>query len=140
MPFGLTNAPSTFQSLMNRIFQAHLRKFILIFFDDILVFSTTWFEHLQHLEVPFNILRTNQLSFVVETDASDSGVGAVLLQNERPIAYFSQALGTGYVGLSTYEKELFVIVLAVQKWRHYLLGGGGSLCDTYGSPKFKVHV
>ncbi|XP_048323214.2 uncharacterized protein LOC107404744 [Ziziphus jujuba] len=61
MSFGLTNAPATFQSLMNDIFRPYLWKFILIFFDDILVFSKSWEEHLIHLHTVLSILAANHL-------------------------------------------------------------------------------
>lgn len=233
MPFGLTNAPSTFQSLMNEVFRPHLRQFVLVFFDDILVYSRTWDDHLQHLRVTLYLLRQNKLFakmskcvfgkseveylghmvsakgvsaeptklqaittwplpttvknlrgflgltgyyrrfvqdygricsplhgllrkgvfewtpeatsafqqlkiamtsapvlalpnyhklFVVESDASGTGLGAVLMQEGHPIAYWSKGLSARDQALSTYEKELMAVVLSVLKWRYYLLG------------------
>ena len=61
MSFGPTNAPSTFQALMNHVFKPYLRKFILIFFDDILIHSPTDDLHLSHLRTTFEILRASTL-------------------------------------------------------------------------------
>ncbi|KAJ3688355.1 hypothetical protein LUZ61_017519 [Rhynchospora tenuis] len=233
MPFGLTNAPATFQTLMNNLFKPYIRKFILVFFDDILIYSTSLHDHVHHVELTLQILTDNNLfakqskcefglsqieylghiissqgvatdpkkiqsmvdwpvpktikelrgflgltgyyrkfvqrygliskpltdltkknafgwnsqaqlafeklktamttapvlalpdftqQFTIETDASALGMGAVLMQNKRPIAYFSKSLGLKNQSLSTYEKELLALLSAVKKWRHYLLG------------------
>ncbi|GJX45785.1 ty3-gypsy retrotransposon protein [Tanacetum coccineum] len=233
MPFGLTNAPSTFQATMNRLFSPYLRKFVIVFFYDILVYSATFTAHLEHLECVFQLLQAHQFYvkrskcifgaealeylghiissrgvemdpkkvlavrdwpvpttqrqvrgflglagyyrrfikgyatlaapltdllrkngfkwgvheatafeklkqqlcttpilslpnfeqiFVVEADASDTGIGAVLLQNNHPISYFSRKLGPRMRIAATYQKELFAIVEAVYKWRQYLVG------------------
>jgi hypothetical protein len=233
MPFGLTNAPATFQGLMNDLFRPLLRRYVLVFFDDILVYSRNWGEHLRHVREVLDILRQNQLKvkmskclwgesrveylghiisakgveadpskiknmvdwpiptnqrelrgflgltgyyrrfvanygkiaapltsllrkggfqwtgkateafealktamstapvlalpdfgkpFVVECDASGEGIGAVLMQEGRPVAYMSKALSNQSRQLSTYEREMLAILHAVTKWRPYLIG------------------
>lgn len=60
MPFGLTNAPSTFQAAMNDLLRPFLRKFVLIFFDDILIFSKSWNDHFLHVEQVLKLLLQHQ--------------------------------------------------------------------------------
>uniref|UniRef100_A0A0E0CJ50 Reverse transcriptase domain-containing protein n=1 Tax=Oryza meridionalis TaxID=40149 RepID=A0A0E0CJ50_9ORYZ len=157
MPFGLTNAPATFQALMNRILAPHLRKFVLVFFDDILIFSPSLADHIVHVQTVLQTLRDNQLfakqnygiickplfnalkknefqwtdeqqlafdtiktklsqapvlalpnfsqPFILEMDASGFGIGAMLMQNGKPLAYLSKAIGPKSAALSTYDKE-----------------------------------
>jgi len=232
MAFGLTGAPNTFQHAMNCTLSSLLRKCVIVFFDDILVFSPTYEQHLLDLRKVFALLKSEhwhikltkchfaqqQLSylghiisadgiatdpakieaivswpvpanvrelrsflglagfyrkfikhfaiitrpltnllkkgtyfiwtseqqtafdtlkqamssapvlaipdftkqFIIETDASNNGVGAVLMQQGHPLAFISKPLGPRTQGLSTYEKEYMAILLAVEQWRAYL--------------------
>jgi len=60
--------------------------------------------------------------FIIECNASGLGIGAVLMQDRKPIAYLSKALKGKALHMSTYENELFSLVTTIQKWRPYLLG------------------
>jgi hypothetical protein len=61
MPFGLCNAPSTFQSLMNHVFRPFICHFVLVFFDDILIYRKTWTYHLSHVDKVLHLLSQHQL-------------------------------------------------------------------------------
>ncbi|WZZ08423.1 hypothetical protein YC2023_094344 [Brassica napus] len=232
MPFGLTNAPSTFMRLMNHVLRSFIGIFVVVYFDDILVYSKSFNDHIEHLRAVLDVLRKESLfanlkkctfgtdhlvflgfivgadgvkvdpekvraiqewpipktisevrsfhglagfyrrfvkdfstiaapltevikkevgfkwgeaqelafqclkekltnapllilpdfnkTFEIECDASGIGIGAVLMQEKRPIAYFSEKLGGATLNYATYDKELYALVRALQTWQHYL--------------------
>lgn len=71
---------------------------------------------------PILVLSDFSKNFVIECDASGDGVRVVLMQERQPLAYLSHALKGISMQLSTYKCELLALVLAVKKWRPYLLG------------------
>lgn len=60
MPYGLTGAPATFQSIMNHVLAPLLRKCVVVFIDDILIYSKTYEEHIQHVQLVFQLLQEHQ--------------------------------------------------------------------------------
>jgi len=69
---------------------------------------------------PILALPNFQEQFTMETDACKDGIAAVLMQKDQPIAYLSKAPGDNHKNLSIYEKEFLALIMAVEKWRHYL--------------------
>nr|GEU90150.1 reverse transcriptase [Tanacetum cinerariifolium] len=101
MPFGLSNAPSTFMRLMNQAAFEELKK--------------------QLSSTPVLALPCFDEVFEVECDASGVGIGVVLSQLGRPIAYFSEKLNDTKRRYTTYDKEFYAIVRALDHWQHYLI-------------------
>jgi len=233
MPFGLCNTLATFQATMNVLFQPYLRRFVIVIFDGILIYSKSLDDHVIHLKGVFDYLMTNQFylkkskctfaqpsieylghivsrkgvgpdpekihvmterpilrnlkqlrgfpgltgfyrkfihgyasialpltnllkkdsfkwsdeaqttfeqlkttmvttpvlklpdfekGFIIETDASGAGMGAVLQQDGHPISFFSKKFCAKMLNSSTYVRELHAITKVVKKWRAYLLG------------------
>nr|GEW80495.1 hypothetical protein [Tanacetum cinerariifolium] len=152
MPFGLTNAPRVFMDLMNRVSKSYLDRFVIVFVDDILIYSKNRKEHEGHLKLILKLLKEEELyakfskcefwlskllkqklcsasilalpegreNFVVYCDASHKGLGAVLMQKDKVIAYTSCQLKVHAKNYTTHDLELGAVVFALKMWRHYL--------------------
>ncbi|GKD38945.1 retrotransposon protein, putative, ty3-gypsy subclass, partial [Tanacetum coccineum] len=161
MPFGLTNTPAVFMDLMNRVCRPYLDKFVIVFIDDILIYSKTQEEHVEHLRfienffkiaksltiltqkcktfdwgeeqenafqtlkdklcnAPVLALPDGPEDFVVYCDASGLGLGCVLMQRGKVIAYASRQLKIHEKNYTTHDLELGAVVFALKIWRHYL--------------------
>ncbi|GBG71139.1 hypothetical protein CBR_g8441 [Chara braunii] len=81
MPFGLTNAPATFQSLMDKVFCNQINRFVVVYLDDILIFSKSMEEHMRHLEEVMQILKDAQLHLNLEK--SEFGRDSVIYLGHR---------------------------------------------------------
>ncbi|GJV68688.1 putative reverse transcriptase domain-containing protein [Tanacetum coccineum] len=147
MPFGLTNAPAVFMDLMNQVCKPYLDKFMIVFIDDILIYSMNKKEHEEHLKAILELLKKEELyakfskcefwipkgdkeeaafqlikqklcsapmlalpegskEFVVYCNASHKGLGAVLMQKEKLIAYASRQLKIHENNYTTHDLEL----------------------------------
>ncbi|GJX86975.1 putative reverse transcriptase domain-containing protein [Tanacetum coccineum] len=125
MPFGLTNAPAVFMDLMNRACKPYLDKFVIVFIDDILIYSKNKEEHEEHLQLILELLKKEEFApilalpkgsenFIIYCDASYKGLGAVLMQNEKVIAYVSRQLKIHEKNYTTHDLELGAVVFALK--------------------------
>ncbi|GJY04018.1 putative reverse transcriptase domain-containing protein [Tanacetum coccineum] len=125
IPFGLTNVPVVFMDLMNRVCKPYLDKFVIVFIDDILVYSKDEKEHRRHLKIILELLKKERFApilalpegtedFVVYYDESLKGYGAVLMQREKVITYASQQLKVHEENYATHDLELGAVVFGLR--------------------------
>nr|GFC68284.1 putative reverse transcriptase domain-containing protein [Tanacetum cinerariifolium] len=204
MPFGLTNAPGVFMDLINRVCKPYLDKFVIVFIDDILIYSKDEKEHEEHLKAILELLPKVQFlghvidsqgihvdpakiesvkdwaspkspteirqflglagyyrrfiegfskknrqthdqahskegseDFIVYYDASNKGLGAVLMQRVKVISYASRQLKIHEKKYTTNDLELGAVVFALKIWRHYLYG---TRCTVFTNHKSLQHI
>nr|GEW60357.1 retrotransposon protein, putative, Ty3-gypsy subclass [Tanacetum cinerariifolium] len=161
MPYGLTNASAVFMDLINRVCKPYLDKFMIVFIDDILIYSENKKEHEEHLKAILELLKKEKLyakfsnanfgfpsapilalpkgseDFVVYCNASNKGLGDVLMQREKLIAYASRQLKIHEKNYMTHDLELELVVFALKIWRHYLYETN---CTVFTDHKSLQHI
>nr|GEW21295.1 putative reverse transcriptase domain-containing protein [Tanacetum cinerariifolium] len=158
MPFGLTNVPTVFMDLMNRVCKSYLDKYVIVFINDILIYSKSKEEHSEHLKIILDLLKKGKLyaefskflalpegsnDFVVYCNTLLKGYGAVLMQRDKVIAYASRQLKTHEENYTTHDLELGATVFALRLWRHYLYGSNKMYQDMkklYWWPNMKADI
>ncbi|KAL4579703.1 hypothetical protein LXL04_015862 [Taraxacum kok-saghyz] len=125
MPFGLTNVPAVFMDLMNMVCRPYLDKFVIVFIDDILIYSRSKEEHGGHLRLILELLQKEKLTGV-RVDATGKSHG-----------YASRQLKTHEVNYTTHDLELGAVVFALKIWRHYLYG---TKCTIFTDHKSLQHI
>nr|GEZ41927.1 putative reverse transcriptase domain-containing protein [Tanacetum cinerariifolium] len=148
MSFGLTNAPAIFMDLINRVCKPYLDKFVIVFIDDILIYSMNEQEHEEHLKLILALLKREKFApilalpegaeeFVAYCDSSHKGLGVVLMQREKMISYALQQLKIYEKNYTTHDLELGAVVFALKIWRHYLYG---TKCTVFTDHKILQHI
>ena len=141
MPFGLTNAPATFQRIMNEALRDLTHRYVIVYLDDIVVYSDTVEDHFNHLEEVFRRLDKVGLyakpskctiddskRFRIETDCSEWALGCVLLQEDEdgkwhPVAFEGRKLNGAELNYPIHEKELLAIKHSLRTWGAYISNG-----------------
>nr|GEX81760.1 hypothetical protein [Tanacetum cinerariifolium] len=137
MPFGLSNAPSTFMGLMNEVLRPLFGKKHKLYGKlekcNFMVHSVVFLGYVVSKEriymdpskdklssTPILALPDVDMLFEIECDASGVGIRVVLVQEKRPLAYFSEKLNGSKFNYSTYDKEFYAMMREIDHWSHYL--------------------